>query len=361
MRCGGNTAMLGLVGAMALAGALAADGPQPSRPEIRFLDAKQAAGAVVSEEHGPYFSLMQTLEMSAKTGRAITGDNLQQQRDECRRRYGEATLDFSPDEIAEITWVINELHAYLESEYSKIAELDWSLIKLDSSIEGGMAHTRGPHIVLPSTLLQAATSRAQRSRAERLSVLGMWLLHEQIHVAQRVYPEIFEQLYTDVWGFRRVDFGAPHPWLVKHQLINPDAVESAWIYPMVSGETVTWIWPTVLLGESRGIRRLLGVPSLTGDMRQVAIQLHTSEGGVAIAQDGNGLPVIRNLLSLREYRAEFPYSLAPFHPHEIAAEGFARLAIIDLTAPYPDGRIRVRRWADPRTGEVRRWFSRNLD
>lgn len=361
MRHGSKTAILGLAWALLLAGPVASAPPEQAGPRIIFLDAEQAGLMLVDEENGPYFSLMQPLEMSAKTGRAITGANLEEQRAECRRRYREATLEFSADEIAEVTWVINELQAYLKHRYAKIAALDWNLLKLDSSIEGGMAHTRGPAIVLPSELLRAAVSRNDAGRAERLSLLGLWLLHEQLHVVQRLYPELFEQLYTEQWGFRRVDFGEPNPWLVKHQLINPDAIDDHWIYPVRAGDSTVWIWPTVVLGESRGIRRLLGVPSLSGDMRMVAVEVRATEEGFSIALDGNGMPVIRRLLSFREYRGDFPYAMAPFHPNEIAAEGFARLAIIDLTAPYPDGQVRVRRWSDPRTSAVRRWFSQNLD
>jgi len=43
-------------------------------PDVAFLTAEQAKTAIIDESVEPYFSLLQTQEMSAKTGSAIDGD-----------------------------------------------------------------------------------------------------------------------------------------------------------------------------------------------------------------------------------------------------------------------------------------------
>jgi len=352
----GNTA-LGLAVLLAASATLA----EEREPRITFLDAQQAAEAIVDDELEPYFSRLQPLEMSAKTGRAITGNGLDEQQEECRRRYSEATLDFTAEEIAVVQWAISEVHPYLAKHYAKVAALEWQLIKLDAHIEGSLPHTRGPYIVVPPSLLNIGTAWADKSPVDKLSVLGAWLLHEQLHVAQRKHPELFHKLYTELWGFRRVEFDRIHPWMIKYQLTNPDALSGHWIYPLRSGNSTTWIWPTLVLGQSRGIRRLLGVPSLSGDMRMVAVELVEQDGRYGVIVNENGIPAFHRLLSLQIYRREFPYALAPFHPNEIAAESFARMVIMDLAAQAPDGRIRIRRSSDQKTAALRRWFAEHLN
>jgi hypothetical protein len=304
---------------------------------------------------------MQPLEMSAKTGRAIKGNNLEQMRDECRRRYRAATRDFTPAEADQIIRAISRLHPYLNRHFSKLAGMEWKLIKLDSHVEGGMPRAFGPYVTLPSALLEAAAAESGRGWSEKLTVLLTSLLHEQIHVAQNQFPDLFTALYSEVWGFRRVEIATGHPWLIRHRLTTPETLSATWIYPVRTGDTVTWIWPTLVLGESRGIRRLLGVPSLRGDMRMVAVELVQADGGFLLRLDSKGFPVVHRLVSFQEYRREFPLAAAPYHPNEIAAESFTRLVSMAMTVTAPDGQLRPRRPSDAKTSALQRWFSQNLN
>jgi hypothetical protein len=336
---------------LALIGLPAAAAEDEAR--IRFLDAAEAAEAIVEDAREPYFDRLQPLEMSAKTGKAITGETLAEQRAECRRRYAEATLDFTTDEIAAVVRVVSRLQPHLRAHYPRVAFLDWSFIKVGSHIEGGLPHTRGMHIVLSSKLLDSTVEIHKGQREEKLLSIGTQLLHEQMHVFQRRNPDLFQRLYTREWGFKRVDSVGEHSWLLAHQLVNPDGLGPYWIYPVRGGETATWIWPTVVLGESRGMRRLLGVPSMTRDMRLVAVELDPAGEEFAVRLDAQGMPVVRRLLSFQAYRERFPFAFAPYHPNEIAAEGFARIVIAEIgNGPAP---------GDPETAALRRWFAEHLD
>jgi len=331
-------------------------------PRLVFLDAREAAAALSAEEADGYFNRLQALEMSAKTGRGITGEGLAAQRAECRRRYIEATLDFTGEEIATLVRVVTRIHAHLQRNYPRVVEPGWSFLKLDSHIEGGLPHTVGKHIVLSPRLLAPFAGGRIGERDERLWNLQAWLLREQLHVVQRRHPRLFERLYTGVWGFRRLDALDPHPWLVEHQVLSPDVQESVWIYPVQTADGPKWIWPTVVLGESRGVRRLLGVPSLVQDVRMVAVAIDRTERSFALRVDAGGMPVVRRLLSFQEYRSEFPFSMAPYHPDRIAAEGFAQMVIRELMEKTKEGEPpAAAESVDPRTEELRIWFATHLD
>lgn len=337
--------------------ALAADGPK-----VVFLDAEEAVAVLSTDEALGYFGGLQALEMSAKTGRAITGEGLAGQRAECRRRYLEATLDFTAEEIATLVWAVTRIDPHLRRNYPRVVESGWSFLKLDSHIEGGLPHAVGTHIVLSPRFLAAYAADRVEGDDERLWNLGAWLLHKQLHAVQRRHPRLFERLYSGVWGFRRVDSLAPHRRLVEHQVVNPDVRQEIWIYRVQTAAGAEWIWPTVVLGESRGVRRLLGVPSLTRDIRMVAVGLEQVDGRFSPRQDSSGMPMVRRLLSFQEYRSEFPFSTAPYHPDEIAAEGFARVVISELARGAeeerpPAGTAKL----DPRTERLKRWFANHLD
>jgi hypothetical protein len=331
-------------------------------PHVLFLDGAKAAEAYASDEARGYFDRLQTLEMSAKTGRGITGEGLAEQRAECRKRYMEAALDFTSEEIAALLWAVKRLDPHLRRNYPRVVESGWSFLKLDSHIEGGLPHTIGSHIVLSPRFLAAHAGEHGTRTQEKLRSLGGFLLHERLHVVQRRHPGLFDALYTKVWGFHKLDSLDLHPRLIEHQVVNPDAQHAIWIYRVKTAEDPEWIWPTLYLGESRGVRRLLGVPSLTRDVRMVAVGLDRVEGGFTLRVDAGGVPVVRRLLSFHEYRSQFPFSMAPYHPDEIAAEGFAQVVIEELLRDSREGGPPAdSREGDPWMIALRRWFATHLD
>jgi hypothetical protein len=331
-------------------------------PKIAFLSADEAAAVLATEALDPYFDSLQPLEMSAKTGRGIVGAEMSAQRAECRRRYIEAAQDFNGDEIATLARVVARLDAHLRRHYPRVVEQGWSFLKLDSHIEGGLPHALGTHIALSPRFLAAYVGEPAAASDENLWSLGVWLLHKQLHVVQRRHPRLFGSLYKGVWGFRRLEALDPHPWLLEHQVANPDTGDEVWVYRVQTATGPEWIWPTIVFGESRGVRRLLGVPSLARDIRMVAVALDRTDDSFSLRLDSAGMPVVRRLLSFQEYRSEFPFSVAPYHPGEIAAEGFARVVIAELAGESrEEGAPAAAETLDPRTERLRRWLAGHLD
>jgi hypothetical protein len=297
---------------------------------IRFLDAREAAAAVVDESMEPYFSILEPAEMAAKTGAALTAEGLPAQRDECRRRYRAAVGEFTEAERSAISEGTRTIVAALRASYPLLVETPWSFLKIDSSIEGGMPHTRGPHIVVPAHFAQRFASLSVSSSASAPALRAMQLktlVHEQVHVLQRARPALFEEFYTGTWGFVRAPGLPSCDALRKVQIVNPDGVDVGWAFPVKEGGAESYVQPLVILREAAG------VPQMPRDFLMVGVALDRKEASFAPRLDADGKPSLRPLAEIASYRAAFGRVFANFHPHETFAEMFSAMAMRDHLDP----------------------------
>lgn len=298
---------------------------------IEFLNLGDARKAIVDESMEPYFSLLQPMEMSVKTEKPIGGGTLQQQRDECRRRYQSAVQEFSDEEKDALRWYISKLAPSLAADYPLFARTPWSLIKLSPAFEGGMPHTRGPHIIVSETVLKpmVAMKKTQSPQWMTLAQFGGVALHEQSHVVQREHPDRFAKLYSDYWHFKHARSIQGCPWLTTHQLVNPDGVDVRWVFPIEDNGKTAWIWPLVVFGD-------VDDPAQTSfaDMRMVAIDLEpAADNSFRAKVDAGGKPVMRDLTDVPEYVKVFQHSTNIYHPNEAAADLFAKVVILRSILP----------------------------
>ncbi len=287
---------------------------------VRFLAAKEAADAIVDESMEPYFSLLQPLEMHAKTGSPVPGADLAAQRDECRKRYREAVREFTEDEKAAIAATAESVSKALREAYPLFAETPWIFIKLDSSIEGGMPHTRGPWIVVPAKMAQGFAALRARGADPSKSRLAQTMIHEMCHVLQRAYPGLFADLYVSVWGLVRAKGIPSDPWLDKLQIVNPDGPDVGWVYAAKGG-----FWqPLVVLKD--GVEK----PVMPRDFLFVGVP-REKRGDAFPVRLKDGKPEMVPLRSVPGYMEAFPAN-AGFHPNETFAELFAAMAMKDHIA-----------------------------
>ncbi|UCH69813.1 MAG: hypothetical protein JSV29_06105, partial [Candidatus Bathyarchaeota archaeon] len=115
---------------------------------ITFLDIDAGKAAIMDRSLDSYFGQLQPMEMSAKTGSAITGQTLDQQRKQCRQRYVSAVRQFSDDEKEAIRDCVEKLVPVLGEQYPRFAKLPWSFLKVSGKIESGLTHTHDRHIIL---------------------------------------------------------------------------------------------------------------------------------------------------------------------------------------------------------------------
>lgn len=336
----------------AAASTLRAEG---GKAAVTFLDKAAAAEAVVDDRAEPYFSKLQPPEMSVKTGAPITGDTLDAKRAETRRRYAAEVLDFSDDEKAALTKLVERVHPILEKDYFRLAKTPWSFLKLSQKIEGGLPHTRGAHIVLSPPVLgglvQGTAPAAGDAGVARFAGL---LLHEQLHVFQRANPEVFATLYTDVWGFRRAAKIDPGEGLARRLLLNPDAVELPWVLPIKADDGKTrFIWPALVFAKDPGENDRLSFR----DLKLLAVDLAEADAGAfTVVSGGDGEPVTSDLLSVGPFTAVFKPSTYIYHPNEAAADLFSRIVIAETLAPEPALFDDHRETVEP----VRQWFRKHL-
>lgn len=289
--------------------------------EASFLSGKEAADAVVDESIEPYFSLLQPLEMVAKTGAPLTATTLDAQRDECRRRYRDAVREFSNDEKAALGDAAARLQALLKEAYPLFAKSPFRFIKLAPSIEGGMPHTRGASIVVSERMAAQAAALRKRGVDLSRSGFGQTLLHEQCHVVERARPALFADLYVNVWGLVRAKGLPDTPWLRKQQIVNPDGPDVGWVFPAKDGR----FWqPLVMIKEG------VALPKMPRDFVLVGVALDKKGEGFLPRSAADGRAETKPLDEIPDWQAAFGHVPENFHPNETFAVLFSWLALKDV-------------------------------
>jgi hypothetical protein len=329
----------------------------PVGPSITFLTRDEARAAIVDESKYPYYSLLRPAEMSAKTGRAITGDTLDAKRNECRRRYQDSVRDFTDEEKAAVSKAVARMHPALAAEYPVMAALPWKFVKATGDIEGGLPHTRNDFIVLPERTVRDAVHWATNDKMPDMQFAfrtGSLLVHEQVHVFQRLNPGWFDSLYTDVWGFRKASSIQGCAWLDERQLVNPDATECPWVLPVRNADgSETILWPLVML-DSDG-----ETPRMPDDMAMVGVTVVRDGQGYKVVTDKSGMPQHEPLYAAESYVRRLPFTDSIYHPAEAAADLFAKCVLVDHFVPVADGEgvTEVKALLKP----AKTWFATHLN
>lgn len=320
---------------------------------VHCLSVEQGQKAIVDDHLEPYFATMQAMEMSAKTGEPITGDTLAQQQAECKRRYVAGVMAFTPQEVKAIEAVLGQLHPVLQKHYPRLAALPWKFIKLSNKIEGGLPHTRDAYIVLPESACEMMVAGAQGIDENPMRAIPLMdlLLHEQIHVFQRANPGVMDDLYINLWGFKKIADIQGSPWLTKHHLSNPDAVVCDWLLPNGEGK---YLWPLVVFNEGDHLKRM------PMDFEMLAVDVVVKDGAASVIADGDSKPASVNLQAVPQFRKLFPMTANNYHPDEASASMFATLCIIDHFIPRQHISEAQAKQMEPVLGPLRAWFSKQM-
>ena len=315
---------LALAGAALLATSPLARAADVAPPQMTFL-APEAAADFLAHGDG-YYAGMGLQEIRARVRSALPGMSLADARVAVREYDVAAVLPFSDAARSALRGIVERMQPLLAERAPLYARTPWSFIQLDDRAEGGMPHTRGPHIVLPKAAVDAWVAMDQEMReAGKLAVTPRGrslLLHEQTHVLERLYPQRFEPLITQVFGFTRVPVAPITPWLSAHRVVNPDGPDVVWAFDLqrIGGEG--WILPDVVLPD-------VAVPRMPEDFQAVAIELaRNADGWRMVEQDGEPKRVA--LDKLPGYDGYFPFPDEDFHPNEIAAVTLSHWILKDV-------------------------------
>lgn len=299
------------------------EGPAAS-PTVRFLDGDAGRDAIADESIEPYYKVLQPIEMVAKTGgKKLEAKGLDAQREECRKRYRDAVLDFTDDEKAALTGLTDAVSAAWANEYPLFAKTPWSFIKLSGALEAGFPHTRGNSIVFSESVTGGFARGCKSSPKNVIAGAATLLAHEQSHVVQRLHPEVFLPLYTTAWGFLRIKNLASDAWLDRQHLGNPDGIDVGWAYPLKEGRGTTVIQPLVIFSEGPEPR------NMPGDFQMVAVTLEMKGSSYKPKEDPSGKPVMRPLNGVTAFASLWGGIDETMHPNEIFACAFAAMVSKD--------------------------------
>lgn len=287
-----------------------------SNPAVRFMSKEEAGKTLTEGEARQYYQSLQLGEMRAKTGLPLEGMTLEQAREATRRHYAGETRNFTPEEQSAIEGVLQRLHTAFVSKAPMYARQPWCFIKVSMNVEGGLPHTRGNCIVLSLAMLEGMAGLAVQKRFAALDAMAANLLvHEQTHVLQRRYPELFASLYTEVLDFRHLVPAPVTPRLLEYGVVNPDAPDTGWAYAITDGGKTRWIMPYLVLSR-------LATPVMPDHFVTLGITVTEKSGRWTVADDAasNTGQFIRDF-SL--YAKAFPNPGQAYHPNELSADVLA--------------------------------------
>ncbi len=302
-----------------------------AEPDIKLLSKDEAAIAIVEEKIEPYFKLLTLPDMAAKLRAMPQGETLEARRADFKRQYAGFTLDFTDEEKAVIHTCLTKVRPALEKHYPLMAKTPWSIIKKSDVLEGGAHFTRESHIVL-SARVPARAARLMKENQPDAAVAALLplLLHEQMHVLQRLHPKVFADLYENIWGYRYAAKITTGAWLDARQMVNPDGVDVNWLLPTKDDAgQVKLLWPRILLTKTEG------VPVMFRDMQMVLIEVQMKSGNYMVKLKEDGSPVMSPLMESKPFAVRFPHGNA-YHPNETAAAALPAVILADLFPEFEE-------------------------
>ena len=165
--------------------------------------------------------------------------------------------------------------------------------------------------------------------------------------------ELFDSLYMGQWGLIRAKSIKTCPWIVEHQLVNPDAIDCSWVFPINRGDKTRYIWPLCSLSDGPGPKQM------RADFSTLAFYVVPDGDGYRVECGDGGRPKYSDLLSVRDYCRVFSPSTNIYHPHEAAADLFAKLVLFDAHGSRRSSP--ARQAAEEKTfAPLREWFKKNF-
>ena len=307
------------------------DSTKIKTPSIEFLSQKNGRISILDESQELYFSILQEREIDVFTGVKPPTGNIDSARSFAKMKFSSAVISFSTDEKACISFVINEINkVLLEQEINVVAHHPWRFIKIEDWLCGGFAHTRGRFIILSQKHLNQLTAKWSKNMTQadqQLLVIGLGqlLLHEQFHCLQRTYKSKFDNLYTESWGFKKVDV-QPENFITTNQLSNPDAPIPEWAFK--SEENYYWIRTLIKEGVEN--------PQMGADFTELVFLLNEEQNNFYVKKDEHGSLETFKLSEFPDYLKSFPVSIGLDHPNEISAYMFSNYftSLVNETTPF---------------------------
>ena len=324
-----------------------------SAPPVSFADLAAGRAAIVDDP--AYFDHLQPMEMEAKTGQPLPAATLADQRAECRRRYQAAVREFTAEEKAAIRSVVALIDPAVRKNYPQFAETPWNFLKVASNIEAGFPHTRGKHIVLRRERLPLAARPTGPAGADGACRWTRW----NCSCTSRCTSSSGRTRNSSIrstWANGASSGPSRLPPALGSSSINC----STPMRSIARGSFPSCV-PTARNTSGRFARSLdgPGPKRMQAEFSMLAFYVTPDGDGFRVQQSADGRPKYSELLSVRAYREVFPQSTNIYHPHEAAADLFAKLVLFDS---YSSARMDAAQRAEKEKsfGPLRDWFRKNF-
>lgn len=279
-------------------------------PKIDFISTEEARRVMLDEAVSPFVSLMETHEM-ALFGAPASDDPIEQQRAAFAQQLAGGIEPFTDAEQQLVTRCAGKVAGWIGKKYPRLRDQPWKICKTTMRIP---AHTRADCIVLPDGMVGRVLEAADTpDRFAAELHLARFLLHEQVHVVQRMVlnEKNWVGLYRK-WGFEPVkSVPLDDPWVKTHKLTNPDGPDVNWLWRERTAGGGARIWWPLLLANTGG-----------GSQLDYALVEVSEAGGVlTLKKDESGKPRYKTMRNNPALRRVMPtFSTPPYHPHEAAAD-----------------------------------------
>ena len=323
------------------------DNKRIAHDRIEFLNKQEGEIAIIDDSFESYFSRLQRKEIFALTKKWSPKGTHEQQIKYVKSLFQESVMEFSLHEKQVINRIIVEIekHTHLLN-LTLYHKTPWRFIKVDKSIAGGFAHTRGTYIIISEQYLNSSneTDNERQLKEDVQLKLVRLLFHEKTHILQRLYPGVFNLLYEKYWGYKKVQLDLSGLDF-ENQILNPDSDTNPWVYSYKKD----YYWINVSLKDS------VKEPKMGIDFETKAYKMVEENGVFKFAKNSAGLLIWSDISELKTLIKAFPNNRGIDSPNEISAylmEGFISNKIEEHDFLEQDinniskGEIDIKLWID---------------
>ena len=285
----------------------------PTPLSIRFMKPPLMA-KIMKQKHQKYLFRFAPLESKLRKC------SEEKKRLEC---YQSNLLYFTSSEKEWLNNLLTEKIPIIFQKFPRAPLVHWNLVKFQE-LESNMPHTFDRYIMISQSILDNWIKNDQRSSAIET------LLHEKIHVDQRLFSRNYHILYRHYWKFHygyQLDGQIKnHPVLHRYQRVNPDGMNLSWIFVNSKSD---WVLPIALLKKNATSIREVEIYAIPIDKKNS--QLSTQSQWTLLSE----YPDFVNFFG--------PQTNLYYHPNEISAVMIPKI-LLDLDFKQYPGFKRLMYW-----------------
>lgn len=257
---------------------------------IKFLNKKEGSSIINSITYFDHFNI------SDYKARGLDHSK------DVRKWYCDRILEFDEEHKLSLQWLAKSINDKLPEKYRFLLN-SLTICMLDDSLERGFPHTHKDCIFFSKRILDRLKSYRFKNNIDMaIKNIGITLIHEQVHVLQREYPNLFKKLYTYYWTF--IYNNKPIEGIDKYLDINrtnPDGTDLSWILD-INNKKILILSPYKLDTKIH-----LGNVDIIG--------IYLKDNGRVMTIEG-----VDDLVNIDEYRNYYNLYINHYHPNEISAE-----------------------------------------